>query len=333
MLKKTKYNFVLAIIILTQVAISQNIKVEFQSNKSEYINGEPALLRTTILNFSEKDFKGKLDGYGWHRDVGFTMYVANDGNDFENILDIKTKLRLEISTPPRQYELFQDRHFLPGNLSSGEKAERFDMLIIPKPGDYRLKAVLREPDGRTYMSEPIRLKILTIKEKNDSIWKLGRQDFIINLGSSIYYAHYVEKLWGGYPPGESLRPEKFEELAPVIREQYKDSVFREYVMYADVMTHYNPRKSTHELIEGRKELAEQFLKEYPNSWLLPEVYRKLFWTYIAEKDRKKAEQVRNKAIEIAPNATVLKEVREFGPVVLKELQQAESEPVQNKTQP
>jgi len=333
MFHKTTYIFILGIYTLAQGAVKQNISVQLQCNKSEYICGEPVLLRTTITNLSLQDYKRQYGNYGWSPKSGFTMYVSNDGNDFENILEIKTKLRLEISTPPRQYELFRDRHFLPGNLSTGQKAERFDMLIFPKPGDYKLKAVLKERDGTTYMSEPIGLKILTIKEKNDSISKLGGQDFVINLGSSIYYAHYVEKLWGGYPPGESLRPEKFEELAPVIKEQYKDSVFREYVMYADIMTHYNPSKSTHELIEGRKELAEQFLKEYPNSWLLPEVYRKLFWTYVAEKDRKKAEQVWNKALEIAPNATVLKEVREFGPVVLKELQQAESEPVQNKIQP
>jgi len=314
MLKKTKFILHLFVLfVLLQQAVAENINVQFHSNKAEYICGEPVLLKTTVSNPSGEDFKGKSPGYGWGKDFGFTMYIALGDEEFENMLSVEAKVRLGVSTPPMQWNLFNDLHWLPRNLSAGQQVQRFDMLIIPKPGNYKLKAVLKEPKkkgGKTYASKPIEFRVVPIKEKYDSISKLGKQDFLINLGSSIYYAHYVERLWGGYPPGESLHPEKFEQVAPVIRENYKDSVFREYVMYADIMTHYRPDRSTHELIKGRREFAERFVKEYPKSWLLPEVYRKLFWTYVAEKDKEKAQEIRKKALQVAPNASVLRFVKE-----------------------
>jgi hypothetical protein len=131
----------------------------------------------------------------------------------------------------------------------------------------------------------------------------------------------VQKLWGRYPPGKSLKPEEFEQVAAVILDKHENSVFREYVMYADILTHHRPETKTKELIKGRKEAAESFVQQYPNSWLVPEVYCKLFWTYLAEKDKAKAEQARNKALEKAPNAAFLRYIKQ------KDL----SEPDQNAT--
>ncbi len=306
MFQKAKFfACVVATFVLAHGAGAQTIDVQFQSNKTEYICGEPVLLKTTVSNPSTEEFKGTSPGYGWAKDVGFTMYIARGDEDLANILAIETIRRLRVSTPPLQYTLFSDRHWLPQNLSPGQRAQRLDMLIVPKPGDYTFKAVLQERDGKTYSSKPISFRVMPIEEMKDSISHLGEQDFVINLGYSIHKAHYVEEFWGPFSP------EEFEELAPVIIEKHKDSVFREYAMYADILTHGRPERSTHELIKGRKELAQRFVREYPDSWLLPEIYRKLFWTYVAEKNREKAEQMRARALEIAPHASVLRYVRAY----------------------
>lgn len=313
MFGKTSYLIYAAVfLILAQGAVAGIIDVQLRCNKAQYVCGEPVLLKTLIFNSSSSSYTADIRGYGWSPRLGFTMFISYDGNDFTDIFKQHTRfssIETTVSTPPLQYNLFRDRHCLPGVLSAGQQAERFDMLIFPKPGNYRLKAVLREQDDKiTFASKPVEFRVLPLKEKDDSISQLGKQDFAINLGSSIFFAHYVEKLWGGYSPGKSLHPKKFEEIAPVIIENYKDSVFREYVMYADIMTHYVRHTATHELIKGRKELADRFVKEYPKSWLLPEVYRKLFWTYVAAGDKEKAEAARNKALQIAPHATVLKQI-------------------------
>ena len=313
MFRKTNYLIYAAVfLILAQGAIAGIIDVQLRCNKAEYVCGEPVLLKTLIFNSSSSSYAADISGYGWSPVFGFTMYISYDGNDFTDIFKQATRFdsrKPTVSTPPLQYEPFLDRHCLPGVLSAGQKAERLDMLIFPKPGNYRLKAVLREQNDKIiHTSTPVEFRVLPLKEKDDSISQLGEQDFAINLGSSIFYAHYVEKLWGGYPPGKSLHAKKFEEIAPVIIENYKDSVFREYVMYADIMTHYLRHTATHELTKGRKELADRFVKEYPKSWLLPEVYRKLFWTHVAAGDKEKAEAARNKALQIAPHATVLKQI-------------------------
>jgi hypothetical protein len=197
------------------------------------------------------------------------------------------------------------------------------MLIIPKSGDYRLKAVLRQRDGKIYVSRPIQFQVLPLKNKQDSISQLGDQNFLINLGATIFYAHYVEEIWGGWPPGKSFGAEKFEEIASVIKEKHKDSVFREYVMYADIMTHCRRGMSVRALKKRRRgmELAESFIKEYPNSWLLPEVYRKQFQAYVYEKNKDKAEEVRKKVLQIAPNASVLRFVKSMDLSKLKKAPQ------------
>lgn len=314
MFRKTNYiTYIVAVFLLTQGATAEIIDVQFQSNKVEYICGEPVLLKTTVLNLSSDDFVGNPQGYAWYvwsRKLGYSMYIAYDGNDFSDILNASTKSRLGVGVPPTGYKFFWDRYRLLKTLPAGHQAERFDMLIFPKPGDYKLKAVLKQRNGKIiYASEPIEFRVLPLKEKYDSISQLGEQDFAINLGSLILYAHYVEQLWGGYSPGKSLYPKEFNKVSPVIRENYKDSVFREYVMYADIMSNGGSYRGGRELTKQPQELAERFVKEYPKSWLLLEVYRRLFWTYVAAKDKEKAEAARDKVLQIAPNAVVLRHVK------------------------
>jgi hypothetical protein len=239
------------------------------------------------------------------------MLIAAGDNDFIDILSTGRSAMIHggVATAPRQFDFWRDRHYFSNTLAAGEQAERVDMLVFPKPGDYKLKAVLKDRDGKVRGSEPIRIRIVSLEETNDSIAEVGKQDFVINLGSAIFYAHHMEELLGGYGPGKSLHPDKFEEIVPVIIKNHKDSVFREYVMYADIMGHGDRVVTGWPLIKGRKDLAYRFAKEYPDSWLLPEVYRKLFWTHVAARDKENAEDVRNKALKIAPHARGLRRIR------------------------
>ena len=308
MLKKTKcILYLIVIVVLARVATGETIEIQLRSKKDVYICGEPVLLKTTIMNTSSKVFVGNTPSYGWGF---FTIYISFGDDDFADILHIRRrKPTLYVATVPRQFDRFYDRYRLPNTLLSYQQVERLDMLIFPKYGDYKLKAVLRDRDGKVGESEPIQIRILPLQEKYDSISQVGDPNFLINLGSSIFYAHHMEELCGRYPPGESLMPKEFEKIAPVIIAKHKNSVFREYVMYADIMAHGRNDLPLHPMPISYKELAESFVQEYPKSWLLPEIYRRLFWTYVVEKNRVKAEQIRDLALQKAPRAVVLRHVK------------------------
>jgi hypothetical protein len=310
MLNKAKYILYLVILVVwARGSTGETIEIQLRSKKDVYICGEPVLLKTTVMNTSSKVFVGNTPSYGWGLS-GFMLYISCGDDDFADILHIRRrKPTLYVATVPRQFDRFYDRYRLPNTLLSNQQVERLDMLIFPKYGDYKLKAVLSDRDGKVGESEPIQIRLLTPQEKYDSILQLGDPNFLINLGSSIFYAHHMEQLCGGYPPGESLVSREFEKVAPVIIAKHKNSVFREYVMYADIMAHGRNEHPLHPMPISYKELAESFIKEYPKSWLLPEIYRRLFWTYVEGKDIAKAEQIRDLALQKAPYAVVLRHVK------------------------
>jgi len=322
MFKKAKcILYVAAIVVLAGGATAATIEVQLCSNKDEYICGEPVLLKTILRNPSNMDFIGNAQAYAFGSH--FMIYIAVGDDDFADILSQRRpRSTWGIMTTPRHEDIFYDRQMLAKTLLAGGQTERLDMLIFPKPGEFKLKAVLKDRDGKIRSSKHIQFRILPIKEKFDSISELGQQDFLIKLGLSIFYAHHLEMFAGG-----SLHPEEFEKLAPVIIEKYNDSVFREYVMYADIMVHGQMDSPYHPLTSGPKDLAERFEQEYPKSWLLPEIYRRLFWTYVVEEDTEKAEEIRNKALKKAPNAVVLKRLKK------KDLSRATQKPSVEHTRP
>ncbi|MHC4332320.1 MAG: hypothetical protein ACYSUV_01045 [Planctomycetota bacterium] len=286
------------------------IDVQLRCNKDEYICGEPVLLKTTVSNLSGRGFIGKRRAYALGN--SFIIYAARGEDALADILKWK-KRSWPVSTVPLQDDFWTDPQILLNTLPVGGQVERLDMLIFPEPGGYKLKTALKDPNREIGASEAIRIRVVPPAQKYDSISKLGGQDFPVRLGSLVFFAHYEEALLGGYGLGPSLMPEEFERVAPIIMDKHKDSVFRQYTMYADVMAHGRPETARRVLMNGRKELAESFVQQYPNSWLVPEVYSKLFWTYLAEKDKVKAEQARNNALEKAPNATFLRYIRHKEP--------------------
>ncbi len=307
---RCRLGWLAAVSVLVQAAGSlAGLQVDVRSNKTSYLCGESVLLQTTVSNFSKEPFVSKLDGFSWGRELGVTMEVASGDLDFSLIGSMAVLKALNLRDAPLQYDFFHDRHWLPGKLLPGARATRLDVLVVPKPGEYRLKTVLRDADGESYASEPVRFAVRELKEGRDSITTLGDGRFAVSLGSSVFYAHYIQRLWGGYPPGPSLVPSEFERAAGELIQKHKDSVFREHALYAAMIVR-SSRIIAPGLMTGGKELAQRFVREYPRSWLLPDVYCRLFFTAVEEKDYKEAAALREKALEIAPWATVLREVRE-----------------------
>ncbi len=281
------------------------IVVEIESNKRSYVPGEPLILRTIVSNFSREAFRSGRLAFGWGRKAGFTMYVASGDGDFGDILSLPVKAELGITSYPQYWELFHDRHWLPGPMPAGARATRTDMLIVPKPGQYQLKAALLDRDGSSYASKPISLRVVAAGGKEALISGSAGEDVTVKSGRSIASAHYIGSMWPG-----TLGEAEFERAAQKVIEEHKDSVFREPTVYAVLRMRQNNQTNTHGLVRGGKELAGRFVREYPRSWLLPDVYRMLFFTAVEEKDYVEAAALREKALEIAPWATVLRDVRE-----------------------
>jgi len=306
-----------------------HITVEAECNKClnrkgvepEYVCGEPVLIRTLVCNPSNRDFVGRSGFYAWG--ASFTMYVARGGEDLVDIESPVRKRRWSTAQVPTHFEPWIDRRMLPGTFGPGERAERIDMLIFPEPGSYRLKVVLKDKDrnGTSHESQVISFKVVSAPESVvENLSGLGGANFIINVGSTIFYAHYTEELCGGFPPGKSLMPKEFEKIAPVFRGERKESFLREYVIYADIMVHGRVRVAEWPLVKSRKVIAEQFAEEYSDSWLLAAVYKKLFNTYVADREREKAAKILKQIKGTMPHAILLKRIREKGGDIVEKME-------------
>jgi hypothetical protein len=304
---------------MTTFAQDDPIKVELQSNKKEYICGEPVLLKTSVTNTSGNSYVLNEVGYEW-LPKSFRMFVAYNSDEFVDILSIKARTsggdRLGIVAHSGNYERpFIDENYLPNSLEGNQRVERIDFILMSRPGDYKIKSVLEDRLGKskTYESEPISFKVVSLSQKADSISKLGDPNLIaLKLGKTIWSAHFSRGEGYAYDPSPDgpIGTAAFEKIAPEIIEKNKDSVFREYILYADIAGHRN-NDSYSSLPEKYKERAFQFEKEYPDSWLLPQVYVRLTNTYIAEKNREKAEEYKQKALKLAPNDRGLTGIRQM----------------------
>ena len=299
----------MAVVLVIQAVAFGEISLELKVSKKEYICGEPVIFKTIMRNEGPDSYEGSSN-FGWGSRFGFTMYIAQKGEEFRDLFGFKQQGRYQVTKPPLQFDHFRDRHRLAKSLSPGQQRERTDLLVFPDAGEYMVRAMIREDDFIVYESLPVEFRVVELSEKSDSISRLVDQDLAISLGYSVFYAHFAQELMGGYGPTQvkSLSDADFERLAPQVIKRCRGSVFREYVMYADILTHYRPETNAHELLDGRKELAEQFEREYPDSWLLCEIYRKLFFTYKAEGDLQNAGRIQAKALKETPDATVLRYV-------------------------
>ena len=316
MLRYKKYilYLMLVFVLWTKTLAQDNpIKVKLQANKKEYICGEPVLLKTSVINTSGNTYVLNKVGYTWGKQ-NFTMSVAYNGGDFVDIWSLRGgRLSLGFGGYSNAGPTKYDKNYITGSLAGDRRVERMDPIFIPKPGEYKIKSVLKDPYGaETYESEPVSFKVLSLTEKADSISQLGDPNLItLKLGRTIHFTFYAEG--EGYSNGTSndgsVGTEVFEKIAPEIINNHKDSVFREYVMYADIMGHGEQINQYHPLSEKYKQEAYEFVKEYPDSWLLPLLYLRLSDTFIFEKDLEKADEYIDKCLELSPNTSNLRAVK------------------------
>lgn len=319
----------LVVMLLTNIVQSQSIQMRLEISKTEFTLGEPAILRSTVSNSSPAPASIH---FGWGL---FTMFVAYENEQLQDVQDVGLKIRLPVISAPTHLEFFVDRQW-ETTLAQNQKATRTDIVLFPKVGTYRLKAVIKDWENRPLvMSEPVKFRVLSLEEKSDAISALGDEAFLLRLGKAICETHYIEGSFSGFgaTSKENTSPKYAEKVVSAIIEKYPESAFRECVMYADIISHIRPETHTQELIDGRQEMALRFEREYPRSWLLPEIYRKLFWTYVAEEDRPEAEKIRDKALALAPYATTLRAVRDLGPTSLDKIGPSIAELKQTDRQP
>ena len=298
-------------ICINVLAQDDPIKVELESNKTEYICGEPVLLKTSVINTSENANELSESGYDWRED-SYTMSISYNDDEFKDYFTLNRKL--DIMGPRRSGYVPQPyyvENFIPQLLEGKQQAEMTDLFIIPKPGNYKVKSVLKDFIGKEkiYESEPISFKVLSLDEREDNISQINDPNFTSErLGKTISSVHYLGKLGNRPQPDGRMSLNEFEKIAPEIINNHKDSVFREYVMYADIMTHERQDShgsQYHPLPEKYKQQAYEFAKEYPDSWLLSTLYLRLSETFIYEKDLDKADEYVDKSMELAPNASFL----------------------------
>ena len=286
------------------------IKVELQANKKEFIFGEPVLLKTSVINTSENPYVLNEAGYQWGQ-AGFTMSIAYNDEDYVDFFNIDIRRKLDIIGSMLGGYVYQPRYvrsFIPPSLEGKQQAEITDIFMIPKPGEYKFKSVLKDYAGnvKPYESEPVSFKVLPLSESKDSIFQIDDSKSLpMKFTRTLHSVHYFGRIGDKATPDYPLGLEGFEKIASEIINNHKDSVFREYVLYADIMAHGEQRSSYHPLPEKYKQEAYDFAKEYPDSWLLPFVYLKLGDTFIYEKDLDKADEYVEKSQELAPNASFI----------------------------
>jgi len=282
------------------------------ASKPRYICGEPIVLRTMVVNPSQATFTSSHPTIGWRAEDEFGIEIApGKEGQFKSIWDNEVMRSIKATTPPIEYDdIWTDRHWIPGKIEAGAHYDRVDLLVLPNPGQYRLRATIIEDDKTRFVSPPVSVEVVPLSQAKDSIASQGDQVFATRLGRALVMAHYLQDILGGTGPEGSLNREEFDRVAPTIIEQETPSAFRETVMYADIMDWHVDDHLLQPAIERSKVLAERFIKEYPGSFLLPDVYLTLFWCHVHQKEFDKAAAVRATAVQKFPHASVLWEARQ-----------------------
>ncbi len=309
------------------------VDLQLEANKARYICGEPIILRATVRNPSDATFKSRYRTFGLRPHDKYGIEIApGKERQFKSIWDHEKMRDINVTTPPIDDDFWSDRHWIPGTIAPGAHYERTDMLVLPKPGQYRLRTRIIEGKDTRFDSPPVSVEVVPLSETQDSIAGLGDQVFAVRLGRALVTAHYTQEIWGGTGAGGSLNQKAFDSVAPTIIEKHRGSAFRETVMYADIMDGLGAdHLERPAALERSKALGRQFIKDYPQSLLLPDVYYTLFRCHVQQKEPEKAAAVRAEALPKFPNATVLRTVREFDLDKIRQPQQgAEAPPSRGK---
>jgi len=290
--------------------------VTVQTNKQQYFCGEPVLLRTVVTNASPRQYIGH--GFAWTANL--IIEVAEGESGFMDIGRFRATEPGRPSGTPRGIGDWSDPYWLPGSLAASGQAQRTDMAFFTAPGKYRVRIVLKDGQDSTdpdlAVSEPVSLTVAGSDPQLEGLSSQDGKDLGISLGSSVFFAYYMQgQIWGGYgPQGSSLDEEEFRKVADEIIERHPQSVFRESVLFARMANAQGRRRNALDEVswEGIA-LGERFVRKYPNSWLLPSVYLKLYKSYRYYKDEANAERVRKDALKRFPRAAILRQLAQPAP--------------------
>ncbi len=286
-----------------------------------------------MANPSQAHFTSRRPTIRWDSRDGYSLDIAlGEESEFRRLWDLEVVRNIKPSPRPIEYDFYTERHWVPGTIEAGQRYERTDLLVLPKPGRYRVRASIVEEKEFRFVSSPVSVEVLPLAEVPDSIAKLGDRVFALRLGRALVEAHYAQRIMGSTGPDGSLGRKAFDDVAATIIEQHRGSAFRETVMYADIIDGLGADHLEREAaLERSKALGRQFIREYPQSLLLPDVYYTLFRCHVQQKEPEKAAAVRAEALPKFPNATVLRTVREFDLDKIRQPQQgAEAPPSRGK---
>lgn len=282
-----RFTFWSLLCIIFQAGFSDaTISVEVHTNKSSFRVGDPAVLRTTIRNTGTEVMTSFEIGWSY----GFTLAIAKDGGDYSGLIEARG---FRVTKPPVQNELFRDRYALWGGFRPGEAFRRAD-LISAEPGVYRVKAVVephyyqQQNEGRKdrFESNEVTFEI-KLPPESDCVYQVIPREEMEKLGETIVMAHYRESAGTLFHTSDGLHRKEFGEVAKEILGKCPDTWLREALIYSYVLSQGRARiKGGWPISDPEvRRMADGFMTEYPDSWLLPEVARVLMVTHYHEGNR------------------------------------------------
>jgi hypothetical protein len=266
---------------VAETACALDLEFRLETSKATYFEGEPVLFRT-IYGSTRGPVQMKQLEYAPRRGR-FALDVRLSGEIDWATVEAGRKPFIVCSQPGT--EGFGNPFALPGSLRAGEKFERIDMRVM-KPGRFGAKAFLLNDDGSRHETNEVSFEVVPIEGK-DAITGFLQGSRLWSLASIVVGGHYTDG-WEGSSTGMRpyLKIEEFRELAPVIIQECTRSAFREFVMYAYIISRERARHILAEPMEDPEveALALQFLAEYPDSWLRPKIQLILYRMYREQKN-------------------------------------------------
>lgn len=291
---------VLFIVLPWSLAHSQQV-FELSVNKQEYFVGEPILVRTEVAG----PYKTP-SGYAMSWSRGFTFRLKRDRRDYPDFPKVQN-----IDGSGRML----GSGGFPASLEKGKHLYRIEMLVLKQPGDYQLQASYTSHiDQAKLWSNDATFRVMAVDQK-DSITKVVDPELLYNLGLTIFHKRYRDGQYATYRIGIAGSRElpDIETLTPLIMEKCQDSVFYPYVKYAFVLTHGMSKRI--DLLDGSvkyadqasaRQLAEDTIREQPDFWLTPDLYRVLFEMYAKAGEREKARHIGLEALSKYPECTIIR---------------------------
>jgi len=260
---------------------ASDLEFRLEVSKPVYQEGEAVLLRT-IYGSRGRPVKLNEPAFSTHTGT-FRLDIRRDsGLDWE----AEQSAKGFVICSPSGSEVGPRAIFaLPGLLKAGEILQRVDTRVMEK-GRYRAKTLLLGRDGSRHETNEVSFEVKPIA-KDDPITWVVEASRLWTLGCLAVGGHYsrgYEHAYAGLR--HQMGSEELHQLAPQIIEDCTGSPFRELVLYAYII---DRERARHILVEPMEDpeveaLALQFLAEYPDSWLRPEIQLILYRMYQAQKN-------------------------------------------------